>query len=126
MAPARAGKAVVTPEVHVKKGPAGPTAKVSAPAVKHITIQAAYPNPKPAGWDDTLPETNMETQKGPHKDYSPSKKRLYGWLSKLWSLFGYPKYLNIGWRTIIGSQNGTIILTTTHMGFHVSLGGCNL
>ena len=26
----------------------------------------------------TLPETNMETQKGPHKDYSPSKRGLYG------------------------------------------------
>ena len=31
--------------------------------------------------------------------------------------------LNIGWRTIIGIQKGTIMLTTTHMGFHVSLGG---
>ena len=28
--------------------------------------------------DITLPETNMETQKGPHKDYSPSKRVLYG------------------------------------------------
>ena len=26
----------------------------------------------------TLPETNMETQKGPYKDYSPSKRGLYG------------------------------------------------
>ena len=26
----------------------------------------------------TLPETNMETQKGPYKDYSPFKKGLYG------------------------------------------------
>ena len=26
----------------------------------------------------TLPETNMETQKGPDKDYSPSKMGLYG------------------------------------------------
>ena len=26
----------------------------------------------------TLPETNMETQKGPNKDYSPSNKVLYG------------------------------------------------
>ena len=26
----------------------------------------------------TLPETNMETQKGPYKDYSPSKGGLYG------------------------------------------------
>ena len=28
--------------------------------------------------DYTLPETNMETQKGPYKEYSPSKRRLYG------------------------------------------------
>ena len=26
----------------------------------------------------TLPETNMETQKGPYKDYSPFKGGLYG------------------------------------------------
>ena len=26
----------------------------------------------------TLPETNMDTQKGPYKDYSPSKRGLYG------------------------------------------------
>ena len=26
----------------------------------------------------TLPETNMETKKGPYKDYSPSKRVLYG------------------------------------------------
>ena len=26
----------------------------------------------------TLPETNMETQKEPYKDYSPSKRGLYG------------------------------------------------
>ena len=26
----------------------------------------------------TLPETNMETQKGPYKDYRPSKRGLYG------------------------------------------------
>ena len=26
----------------------------------------------------TLPETNLETQKGPYKDYSPSKRGLYG------------------------------------------------
>ena len=26
----------------------------------------------------TLPETNMETQQGPYKDYSPSKRVLYG------------------------------------------------
>ena len=28
--------------------------------------------------DDTLRETNMETQKGPYKDYGPFKKVLYG------------------------------------------------
>ena len=27
---------------------------------------------------DTLPATNMETQKGPDKDYSPSKRVLHG------------------------------------------------
>ena len=27
---------------------------------------------------DTLPETNMETQKGPYKDYSPFKRRAMG------------------------------------------------
>ena len=26
----------------------------------------------------TLPETNTQTQKGPYKDYSPSKRGLYG------------------------------------------------
>ena len=31
-----------------------------------------------SGWGDTLPETNMETQKGPYKDYSPSKRGLFG------------------------------------------------
>ena len=33
---------------------------------------------------------------------------LYGWLSKLWSLFGYP--------IIIGIQKRTIILKTAHLG----------
>ena len=33
------------------------------------------PRPK---LNPTLPETNMETQKGPYKDYSPSKRGLYG------------------------------------------------
>ena len=28
--------------------------------------------------EGTLPETNMETQKGPYEDYSPSKRGLYG------------------------------------------------
>ena len=45
---------------------------------------------------------------------------LYRWLSKLWSLFGYP---NIRGRIIIGIQKGTIILTTTHIPvlYHVGL-----
>ena len=30
------------------------------------------------GGGTTLPETNMETQKGSYKDYSPSKRVLYG------------------------------------------------
>ena len=38
---------------------------------------------------------------------------LYGWFSKLRSLCGYPKHRC---RTIVGTQKGTIILTTTHMG----------
>ena len=38
----------------------------------------------------TLPETNMETQKGPYKDYSPFKKGLI-WVSMLvWgSVWGF-------------------------------------
>ena len=35
----------------------------------------------------------------------------HGWLSKLWSLFGYPRISRI----IIGIQKGTIILTATYM-----------
>ena len=38
----------------------------------------------------------------------------YGWLSKLESLFMVT--LNNRCRIIIGTQNGTLILTTTHMG----------
>ena len=30
----------------------------------------------------TLPETNMETQKGPYTDYSPSKRGLHGFPCK--------------------------------------------
>ena len=30
------------------------------------------------GFRATLPETNMETQKEPDKDYSPSKRVLFG------------------------------------------------
>ena len=33
---------------------------------------------RPNIWNPTLLETNMETQKGPYKDYSPSKRGLYG------------------------------------------------
>ena len=38
---------------------------------------------------------------------------LHGWLSKLWSLFGYT--LNIRCRIIVGIHEGTIILITTHI-----------
>ena len=39
----------------------------------------------------TLPETNMETQKGPYKDYSPSKRGL--WVSMLvWGSVGFRVY----------------------------------
>ena len=42
----------------------------------------SYPTYKPAESPKmvalTLLETNMETQKGPYKDYSPSKMGLYG------------------------------------------------
>ena len=31
-----------------------------------------------SGGLSTLPETNMATQKGPYKDYSPTKRGLYG------------------------------------------------
>ena len=34
--------------------------------------------PTSCGLGCTLPETNMETQKGPYEDSSPSKKGLYG------------------------------------------------
>ena len=33
---------------------------------------------------NTLLETNMETQQGPYKDYSPSKRGLYGLHASLW------------------------------------------
>ena len=32
--------------------------------------------------NSTLPETNVETPKGPYKDYSPSKRGLY-WVSNV-------------------------------------------
>ena len=48
-------------------------------------------------------------------------KALYEWLSKLWSLLGT---LNNGCRAILGTQKGTIILTTTHM--HIGLWHCRL
>ena len=37
------------------------------------------------------------------------------WLSKLCTLFGYPRYSMC--RIIIGTRKGTIILTTIHIGF---------
>ena len=38
--------------------------------------------------------------------------KVHGWLSKLWSLFGYPKY----WVPYCNRDpKGTIILTTAHM-----------
>ena len=37
-----------------------------------------------------------------------SPKSLYGWYSKLWSPFWVPQI-------ILGTQKGTVILTTTHM-----------
>ena len=42
----------------------------------------------------------------------------YGWLSKLWSLFGYPKYY-CRCRIILRTQKVTVILTTTHLDHHV-------
>ena len=38
----------------------------------------------------TLPETNMETQKGPYKDYSPFKGGLYGFPPFKGGLYGFP------------------------------------
>ena len=35
----------------------------------------------------TLPETNMETQKGPCKDYSPSTRGLYGFPCSLGGMY---------------------------------------
>ena len=40
------------------------------------------------------------------------KKEIYGWLSKLWSLFGYRTYQVPYYNR---DAKGTIILTTTHM-----------
>ena len=42
--------------------------------------------------------------------HAPKAYSAYGWLSKLGFLFGYPNRC----RVIIGTQKGTIILTTTH------------
>ena len=53
-------------------------------------------------------EENGNYYNGLYRDY-----RVYGWLSKLWSLF--VGTLNIRGRIIIGTQKGTIILTTTHI-----------
>ena len=51
----------------------------------------------------------------------PNKVTDVEWLSKLWSLLGT---LNNGCRAILGTQKGTIILTTTHM--HIGLWHCRL
>ena len=37
----------------------------------------------------TLPETNMEAQKGPYKDYSPSKRGLYEFPCYLGGVWGF-------------------------------------
>ena len=42
---------------------------------------------------------------------------LYGWLSKLWSLFGFPTY----WVPDDRDPKRTIILTTTHIGDSIGL-----
>ena len=42
----------------------------------------------PMGLGFTLPETNMETQKGPYKDYSLSKRGLYGISMLPWGSVG--------------------------------------
>ena len=49
----------------------------------YVSLMALGSGLKALGWeiylgDITLPETNMETQKGPYKDYSPSETGLYG------------------------------------------------
>ena len=41
-------------------------------------VVAATPQEAEEKQTNTLPETNMETQKRPHKDYCPSKRGLYG------------------------------------------------
>ena len=54
--------------------------------VRHGLLRLPYEYRFVPRWDGqagrlqrhTLPETNMETQKGPCKDYSPSKRGLYG------------------------------------------------
>ena len=43
---------------------------------------------------NTLPETNMETQKGPYKDHCPSKRGLITWVSMLvWGSLSIPRYV---------------------------------
>ena len=44
--------------------------------IEFLSGQKTFFNPKPL--IPTLLETNMETQKGPYKDYSASKMGLYG------------------------------------------------
>ena len=40
----------------------------------------------------TLPETNMETQKGPCKDYSSFKKGLHGFPCSFGGVYGFSYY----------------------------------
>ena len=61
----------------------------------------------------------METQKGPMKTTVPPKGDYMGGCQNYGPFLGT---LNIRGRIIIGNQKGTIILMTTNMGFHVSLG----
>ena len=50
---------------------------------------------------------------GPSTNVNEDSGSLYGWSSKLWSPFGPPKYQCL---LILRTQNGTLILTTTHVG----------
>ena len=56
---------------------------------------------------------NGNYSNGLYRDY-----RVYGWLSKLWPFFGYPKY-QVPYHN--RTQKGTRFLTTTHMTLTQSL-----
>ena len=47
---------------------------------RHVELEAwrHLPAPRMRFKTPTLPETTMKTQKGPYKEYSPSKRGLYG------------------------------------------------